>query len=155
MLAGLIRINERSRPEGRALVRIVVLFLAGLALPYINRLGWIGGWAPAGRMLSPIAPLLGVAVFTCARRLSGIARVFAYVLVAAQIAIDVLLWIRPSLLWNDGDGTSDLLDALPLLQRIIPVWHGPAPSPAPFIVAGLVWVAVSIYLSRNAHAHRA
>ncbi len=154
MLAGLVRINERWRPGGRALVRIVLLFLATVALPYVNPIGWIGGWAPAGHMLVPIAPLLGIAVFTCVRRLTGAARVFASAVIAVQVGIDLLLWLQPALLWNDGDGTSDFLHNLPSLQRIIPVWHGPAPSPVPFIVAGLAWGAASVYLSRNAKSHQ-
>ena len=72
-----------------------------ILLPITNVHGWAGGWSPPARFLTPIVPLLGVAVFV-GLRTTGL--VVLALVVAAQIAIDAYAWQHPKILWNDGDG---------------------------------------------------
>jgi hypothetical protein len=72
-----------------------------ILFPITNVHGWAGGWSPPARFLTPIVPLLGIAVFV-GLRATGI--VVLVLVVAAQIAIDAYAWQHPKILWNDGDG---------------------------------------------------
>jgi hypothetical protein len=72
-----------------------------ILLPITNVHGWAGGWSPPARFLTPIVPLLGIAVFAGLRH-TGM--VLLALVVAAQIAIDAYAWQHPKILWNDGDG---------------------------------------------------
>ncbi len=46
-----------------SVVLTVGLYLALIICPLTNVHGWTGGWSPAARFLTPIAPLLGLFVF--------------------------------------------------------------------------------------------
>ena len=63
--------------------------------------GCAGGWSPAARFLTPIAPLLGLFVFA---GLTAAPRPLAAAVVTLQIAISAYAWQHPKILWNDGDG---------------------------------------------------
>ena len=85
------------------------LYLALIICPLTNVHGWTGGWSPAARFLTPIAPLLGLFVFAGLR---AAPMPLAAAVVALQIAISAYAWQHPKILWNDGDGRAALCEAL-------------------------------------------
>ena len=143
----------RRRPrEWTDATLLMAAYLLPVLLPAFNRHGWSGGWSPAARFLVPIAPLLIVMMFEYVRQFrlqtdgERTRRTFSgalIVLVAVQIALNLLYWSRPKLLWNDGTGTG----ALPVflsppgvnLPAWLPSWHQPTTYTW---VASLVFVAV-------------
>jgi hypothetical protein len=84
-----------------ATVIVCVSYIGLIVCPITNVHGWMGGWTPAARFLTPIAPLLSWFVYaglrTCPRPL-------AVPVVALQIAISAYSWQHPKILWNDGNG---------------------------------------------------
>ena len=91
----------RSRPDVvRAVALVAGAYLALVLFPLTNLHGWSGQWCPAGRFLTPIVPLLGLAVCAALRA----APRAAAVLVVVQVALSAYWWQHPKLLWNDGDG---------------------------------------------------
>ena len=90
-------------------VLTVGLYLALIICPLTNVHGWTGGWSPAARFLTPIAPLLGLFVFA---GLKAAPRPLAAAVVALQIAISAYAWQHPKILWNDGDGRAALCEPL-------------------------------------------
>jgi hypothetical protein len=134
------RLMRRTRPrEWTDVTLLMAAYLVPVILPALNRHGWSGGWSPAARFLVPIAPLLIVMVFEYVRQLPRptfaaplTRRAFAgllVALVAVQIALDLLYWSRPKLLWNDGTGTGALPAFLSTpgfdLAAWLPSWHQP------------------------------
>jgi hypothetical protein len=92
--------------RSRRSVALPALFIAGvyvalILLPLTNVHGWMGGWNPAARFLTPIVPLLGLFVFAGLR---AAPRALAVPLTILQIAISAYAWQHPKILWNDGDG---------------------------------------------------
>jgi hypothetical protein len=85
------------------------LYLALIICPLTNVHGWTGGWSPAARFLTPIAPLLGLFVFA---GLKAAPWPLAAALVTLQIAISAYAWQHPKILWNDGDGRAALCEPL-------------------------------------------
>jgi hypothetical protein len=86
---------------------VMATYVGIMTVPLFNAHGWRGGWSPAARYLVPIAPMLGILAFSAAAyapRLPAIARS----ILALQVALDVILWQHPKLLWNDGVGASAL-----------------------------------------------
>ncbi len=85
------------------------LYVALIICPLTNVHGWTGGWNPAARFLTPIAPLLGLLVF------AGLRAAPQPIVVAAvtlQIAISAYAWQHPKVLWNDGDGRAAFCEEL-------------------------------------------
>ena len=119
-----------------------------IVVPYINIHGWIGGWSPPARMITPIVPLLALLVVDWALTARGVARVAAAALVTLQIAIDLIVWQWPKALWNYEDGTSALLAWAPALQQILPAWNGPSPSVIRFVIWLAGWAILSVLVSR-------
>jgi hypothetical protein len=145
--AGLV-FGRRYRAAGWA-VGIASAYLATILLPWVNVHGWTGGWAPAGRMLTPIVPLLALAVFAASRSIRGFGHWVVAASVVLQIAVDAVVWQWPKSLWNYADGTSSLLTALPALQAIAPAWNGAAPSAARFAWVFAGWAGLSVLLIRS------
>src|SRR5690606_37975575 len=79
---------------------VAACYLALLCLPVTNAHGWTGGWNPPARFLTPIVPLLGIAL--CAAL--SVARGPFAIVVALQVVISAYMWQHPKDLWNDGDG---------------------------------------------------
>ena len=77
--------------------------------PLTNIHGWTGGWSPAARFVTPIAPILGLFVFA---GLKATPRPLAAAVVALQIAISAYAWQHPKILWNDGDGRAAVCEPL-------------------------------------------
>ena len=78
-----------------------IAYVGFVICPLTNPYGWSGGWSPAARFLTPIAPLLGLFVCSGLRRLPRAVSAFVITL---QIIISAYTWQHPKLLWNDGDG---------------------------------------------------
>ena len=76
-------------------------YVAFVVSPLTNPYGWSGGWSPAARFLTPVLPLLGLAVYSGLQKLPKAASAFV---IALQIALSAYTWQHPKLLWNDGDG---------------------------------------------------
>jgi hypothetical protein len=99
-IVGLPLLEKRAPPVAGAFLIVAGCYLAFVLFPLTNAHGWSGQWCPAGRFLTPIVPLLALPVVLT---LKAAPRATA-VLVAAQIALSVIWWQNPKLLWNDGDG---------------------------------------------------
>ena len=83
----------RSRPNvAWSVVLTVGVYLALIICPLTNVHGWTGGWSPAARFLTPIAPLLGLFVFA---GLKAAPMPLAAAVVVAQIAINAYAWQHP------------------------------------------------------------
>jgi hypothetical protein len=78
-------------------------YIGLIICPITNVHGWMGGWTPAARFLTPIAPLLSWCVYAGLRTSP---KVLAVPLVALQIAISAYAWQHPKILWNDGNGVA-------------------------------------------------
>ena len=104
---GWLLLRRAGAPQQSAGV-VVLAYLLPVLLPWTNVHGWRGGWSPAARMLTPIAPFLAVAAFAAALRWKGLAAALALL----QLGILQLLWRDPKLAWNDGDGYAEYADAL-------------------------------------------
>jgi hypothetical protein len=134
---------------------VPVLLLYGLSAA--NEMWW-GGFAPAGRFLVPLVPLVAVPLA------SGLAhRVFAravLVLCIPQLAISAIGWQRPRLLWPRGDGHNRVLESLPgvgqALNDQLPSFRmGPADPLAVAVVVvvlGAAGVALAWATSRASRA---
>jgi hypothetical protein len=91
----------KTRPQvGLAIIVVSVSYLLPVLFPLTNPHGWSGQWCPAGRFLTPLLPLLGVAVYVAYSAL----RSPALIVIAVQIVLSAYFWQNPKLLWNDGDG---------------------------------------------------
>jgi len=108
---GALVLWRRERRTAAAIALLLVGYVIPMALPMVNPHGWRGGWSPAGRFLLPIVPLLAIAVFTAVAATPLRAPVVAG-LAAVQVALDLVLWNHPRLLWNAGDGSSEMLEFL-------------------------------------------
>jgi hypothetical protein len=128
-------------------VGLAAAYAATIVIPYINIHGWTGGWSPPARMIAPVVPLVAVVTAAWAVGTRGVARRVVFGLVALQVAIDLVIWQWPKVLWNYGDGTSALLTSVPALQRLLPAWHGPVASAGPFVVAFACWAGVTAWLT--------
>jgi hypothetical protein len=151
-IPGLIRLWRRAPDLARPMAVVCGACVVSLVLPMINPYtDWTGAWSPAPRFLVPIAPLLAVAAAVAGSAAQGMRALFVRVLIALQLLIAVVIWNSPKLLWDLPDGVSAFVRALPALDDVytyLPRWHGPAASPWPFVIAGIVWAALSVWLSR-------
>jgi hypothetical protein len=108
-ITGTFALARERTGLARIIIAIVGFYVLLILLPLTNVHGWTGGWSPPARFLTPVVPLLGVAVFAGVRTGTSAAIV---VLVATQIVIDACVWQKPKLLWNDGDGRAAFCDEL-------------------------------------------
>jgi len=109
--AGWFALWKRDRSLCGAISLVVGAYLAVITMPLLNAHGWRGGWTPAARFLVPVAPFLAMLVFAAVAQLPRMP-VIVLALVAVQVCLDAIVWQRPGLLWNDGIGTSQLLQYL-------------------------------------------
>jgi hypothetical protein len=97
-------ILARSHPSVTLALAIVCATYVGLIVcPITNVHGWMGGWSPAARFLTPVVPLFGFFVHAGLR---AAPRVIAAPLLVLQIAISAYAWQHPKILWNDGNGVA-------------------------------------------------
>ena len=108
-LFGVRTLLSTRRDEALSAVLTVGLYLALVICPLTNVHGWTGGWSPAARFLTPVAPLLGLFVFA---GLTAAPRPLAAAVVTLQIAISAYAWQHPKILWNDGDGRAAVCEPL-------------------------------------------
>lgn len=80
---------------------VIGFYVLLICLPFTNAHGWMGGWNPAARFLTPIVPLLAIAVNAA---MVVVPRVVVAPVLILQIAISAYVWQNPKDLWNDGDG---------------------------------------------------
>jgi hypothetical protein len=106
---GFIALLRQHRELALRIFLVAGFYVLLLLLPVTNVHGWRGGWNPPGRFLTPVLPLVGVAVFSGLRtgRLPVVATICA-----AQIVIDGYIWQHPKILWNDGDGRAAFCERL-------------------------------------------
>ena len=108
-LAGAIPLWTTRRDVAVAIVLTSMFYVTLIICPVTNVHGWSGGWNPAGRFLTPVAPLLGLFVFAGLRLLP---RALTVAIVGLQIAISAYAWQHPKVLWNDGDGRAAFCERL-------------------------------------------
>jgi hypothetical protein len=106
-LAGLIAWRNARRELTLAIVAVVGVYVTLIVCPLTNVHGWMGGWNPAGRFLTPVLPLVGLLVFAGLR---ATPRWLAATLVIVQVGISAYAWQNPKILWNDGDGQAAMCD---------------------------------------------
>lgn len=99
-IAGMPMLFKRMPGTGVAIVVISVSYLLPVLCPLTNIHGWSGQWCPAARFITPILPLLGLAVYAAYSAF----RWSAVLVIALQVIISAYFWQHPKLLWNDGDG---------------------------------------------------
>lgn len=104
-LAGLIWLRHTHRTLVLQICWVAGAYVATLALPMTNAIGWTGGWSPPARFLMPIVPLIALGMATGLRRVS---RFVIVPLVVLQIGIDGYFWQHPKYLWNNGTGTASV-----------------------------------------------
>jgi hypothetical protein len=120
----------RERPTlTRHMLLVVGVYVGFILLPLTNVHGWSGGWSPPARFLTPVIPLLGIAVGVAVRT---VRREAIAILIATQIAIDAYAWQHPKILWNDGNGRAAFCGGwLETTCRVLPsLADNPATRPA-------------------------
>ena len=94
----------RDRPDLTLAIALVSVAYVGLIIcPITNVHGWMGGWTPAGRFLTPVLPVIALWVYAGLR---AAPRLILAPVLALQIAISAYFWQHPKMLWNDGDGVA-------------------------------------------------
>ena len=106
--AGWVALWQRDRALCRALSLVIGAYVAVMTIPLLNAHGWRGGWTPAARFLVPVIPFLAILAFGAVAHRRRIP-VLVLAIVALQVCLDAIVWQRPGLLWNNGIGTSALL----------------------------------------------
>ena len=143
---------KRDRELCSQISILICAYVGVMACPLFNVHGWRGGWTPAARFLVPIVPLLAVCVFAA---ITALPRGFWAIrtLVGLQIALIALLWQQPKLLWNDGNGTSTLLEYVgagsTTLSRAFPSVTPDldAQTAAVILFAIGLWITLSVWLA--------
>ena len=119
---GAISLIRTNRTIALSVLAIVVFYVALIVAPPINVHGWMGGWNPPARFLTPIAPLLGLFVFAGMR---AVPNLLVLPVLLLQLLISGYAWHHPKILWNDGNGRaayceitgSRVCDRLPSLVK--------------------------------------
>lgn len=154
VLPGFFLLGKTDRNALRDAGVLLLAYLVPVLLPWSNRHGWDGGWAPAARLLVPVAPVLAAVGFRYAARLGRCPHLVAVVCLV-QIALDLLYWSHPKLLWSRGTGRSALASFLapPGLDvgAWLPSWHSPSLYT---VVLSLVAVGVWTILSARVVGNR-
>lgn len=99
--AGLVWLRRNHRSAVLEITFVTAAYVASLALPMTNMIGWTGGWSPPARFLTPVIPLIAIGMAAGLRRTP---RLIAVPLIVVQIAIDAYFWQHPKYLWNNGTG---------------------------------------------------
>jgi hypothetical protein len=98
---GAIALARAHRTLALCALVIVGFYVALIAAPPINVHGWMGGWNPPARFLTPVVPLLGLFVFAAMR---AVPSVLVLPVLLLQLVISGYAWQHPKILWNDGNG---------------------------------------------------
>jgi hypothetical protein len=106
---GWLTLWRRDREFCTELTVAIAAYVGAMTLPTLNVHGWRGGWSPAARFLVPIVPLLAVLAFASVANVRR-TPLLATIVVVIQVCLDAIVWQHPGLLWNDGIGTSALLN---------------------------------------------
>ena len=149
-IPGLLHLWKRAPDVAQPVSVVAAAAMASIVLPMINPYGIVGGWSPAPRFLVPVVPLLAIAVPFAGIRATALRRAFLWALVSLQVAIDIVVWNEPKVLWENADGLSAMAEVLPALRRLylaLPTWHGPAPSAWPFAAGALILLLLAVWLS--------
>jgi hypothetical protein len=101
--AGIVWLRRDHRPVMLQVCFVSCAYVASLALPMTNAIGWTGGWSPPARFLTPVIPLIAIGMATGMRRAP---RLITVPLIVVQIAIDGYFWQHPKYLWNNGTGVA-------------------------------------------------
>jgi hypothetical protein len=149
-IPGLVVLARRDPALAWGITAIVGLYVAAIALPLVNAHGWTGGWSPAARFLVPVAPLLALSAFTA----WPVLRPFTWALVAMQVALAALVWQRPKLLWNDGDGIAAFCEvpALPQCVAFPSMVTGSSADWVAAIAASMVAALIAAWIIRRGSA---
>jgi hypothetical protein len=107
-IPGIAALLKARRDLALGIAAVVLCYVTLMALPMTNVHGWTGGWSPAARFLTPIVPLLGLAVYAGLR---AVPRALAVAVIAVQLLISAYAWQHPKILWNDGDGRAAVCTA--------------------------------------------
>ena len=148
-LAGLLRLWRRDPIFALPITVVVVAGIGSIVFPALNPYGFVGGWSPAPRFIVPVVPLLAVAAAGMARNLDPARKIFVGLLIVIQVAISAIVWNDPKVLWEDGNGSSLLAQAIPQMAAVfarLPTWHGPEAHAWPFVVALMLWTALTAWL---------
>ena len=149
---GLARLWRRDPAFAFPVAVLVIVGIGAIVFPPINPYGFVGGWSPAPRFIVPIVPLLAVAAAGMARSLGMAQRVFVGALIAVQVVINAVVWNDPKILWEDGNGSNALTQALPQLAALfgrLPTWYFSDASVWPFVLAFVTWAVVSAWLLKG------
>jgi hypothetical protein len=157
--AGWLALRRRDRALGADITIIVGAYVAVMTMPFLNPHGWRGGWTPAARFLVPVAPFLAILAFAAVAHMRRLP-VVVLAIVAVQVCLDAVLWQYPGLLWNDGVGTSALLEFLDggtgRLSSYAPSIFPPLPVRTVAIVAVALacWVLLTVRLTSPLRTQR-
>jgi len=159
VLPGFLFLQRDDRKRFREAVVLLLAYLVPVVLPGLNRHGWAGGWSPAARFLVPVAPVLVIVGFEYASRLRRVPVAIA-LLCLVQVALNLLYWSRPKLLWNAGTGRSALFAFLSPAGFDIaawwPSWHLPSLYGATVSLCVVVaWIVLSARAAVRAAASSA
>ena len=72
---------------------------------------WHGGWCPPSRYLIPVIPLISILLFSVIQNYKS--NIFKWVfrlILCYNLLSSLILWYKPMLLWNYGDGSSRLFE---------------------------------------------
>jgi hypothetical protein len=98
---GVIALARANRTLALSALLMVGVYVALIVAPPINVHGWMGGWNPPARFLTPVVPLLGLFVFAGMR---AVPSVVVLPVLLLQLVISGYAWQHPKMLWNDGNG---------------------------------------------------
>ncbi|HLA79060.1 MAG TPA: hypothetical protein VJU18_15895 [Vicinamibacteria bacterium] len=156
LLAGVIVVWREGRGTALRTILPVGAYLVFVALPMTNVHGWRGGWSPAARFLVPIMPWVALLGF---RAVAALPRwpLGLRALVAVQCALNAYLWQHPRLLWNNGDGTSELLARFSIgswkVAEWVPSWETFTPTDAVRVgVLVALWVAGAVAVAHRSRS---
>ena len=151
VLPGALALRKEDRCSFVKLAVLVVAYVTPVILPAVNRHGWDGGWSPAARFLVPITPMLAIFVFGYVSQRRAVPFV-VLPLVSLQMALDLLFWARPKLMWNGANGASALAKWFANwadIARWLPSWERPSAYSAVLSATLLgLWIAASFGMVR-------
>ena len=107
VVAGAFVLLKSRRELAVSALFVVAVYVGLIVFPLTNVHGWMGGWNPAARFLTPIVPLLALFVFAGGR---AAARPVVVILAVLQIGISAYAWQHPKILWNDGNGRASVCE---------------------------------------------
>ncbi len=151
--AGWMLLRRRHRALTGEITLLVLGYVVPMTIPMINPHGWRGGWSPAARFLVPVIPLVGVLVFAYAA--TATRRRLVLAVLVLQLGMNLLFLMNPKVLWNDGDGTSALVELVAGANatRYLPTLAVPVTTLQMAAAAAAVaaWWVLTIWLAKVSH----